>query len=58
MKGPVNFVFAIIWFAIGLSTLGLLKDCTMVMAGHAVQSQRHEVLSLGNWNRKINKPVR
>lgn len=53
MIGPVRFVFSVMWIAIGLATLGILKDCTMVMAGKAAHSQKNEMLSLGAWNRKL-----
>ncbi len=26
MKGPINFVFTILWFGIGLAAMGTLKD--------------------------------
>jgi hypothetical protein len=53
MSGPFKFVFSIIWVAIGLSTLGTLKDCTMQMAGLAARSQQHDVLSLKALNRSV-----
>lgn len=53
MMGPIRFVSAVLWFAVGLSTLGVLKDCTRTMAGMAVYSSRDEVMSLGKWNRKL-----
>ncbi len=52
MSGPVRFVISILWFAIALSTLGTLKDCTRVMAGHAVEAGRNQ-MSFGDWNRKL-----
>jgi hypothetical protein len=48
--GPIRFVYAIIWFAIGLSTVGVLKDCTMLMAARAAKANQGEVLSLKSWN--------
>ncbi|MGE4131421.1 MAG: hypothetical protein AB7F86_07265 [Bdellovibrionales bacterium] len=53
MIGPVRFVFSVMWFAIGLATLGTLKDCTLTMAGMAAKSQQSDVISLGQWNRKL-----
>ncbi len=53
MKGPINFVFTILWIAIGLATLGSLKQCTLVMAGYAVEAQ-DEQLSLVRWNNRLN----
>ncbi|NJM09529.1 MAG: hypothetical protein HC883_01115 [Bdellovibrionaceae bacterium] len=53
MIGPVRFVFSVMWFAIGLATLGTLKDCTMVMAGNAVEAHQHGGISYGWWNRQL-----
>lgn len=53
MRGPINFVFTVLWIAIGLATIGTLKQCTLVMAGYAVESQSQQ-LSLVNWNKKLN----
>ncbi len=52
MKGPINFVFTIIWIAIGLSIVGTLQDCARTMVGRAVEAHDQQ-LSLGNWNRKL-----
>lgn len=52
MSGPIRFVYMIIWIAIGMSTLGTLRDCTRVMAGLANESQQNE-FSLGKWNRLL-----
>lgn len=52
MTGPIRFVYAVIWFAIALSTLGTLMEATKVMGGLAAESQRSE-LSYGKWNRKL-----
>lgn len=52
MKGPIGFVFTVIWFAIGLATVGTLKDCTMVMAGKAAKAQQQGI-SYGKWNRQL-----
>lgn len=53
MNGPVRFVFSVIWLAIVLDTLGTLRSCTKALGDKAAYSQRHEVISLGNWNRKL-----
>ncbi len=52
MRGPIGFVFTVIWFAIGLATVGTLKDCTMVMAGKAAKAQQQSI-SYGKWNREL-----
>ncbi len=52
MMGPIRFVFAVIWFAIGLATVGTLKDCTAIMAGKAVKAQE-QTISIGWWNRQL-----
>lgn len=57
MIGPVRFAFSVMWFAIGLATLGTLKDCMLVMAGMAAKSQQTEMLSLGKWNRQLHRNV-
>ncbi len=53
MIGPVRLVFAVLWFAIGLATLGTLKECTMVMAGMAVEAHQTGGISYGWWNRQL-----
>lgn len=53
MSGPFRLVFTIIWFAIGLATVGTLKDCTMVMAGKAVHAHQSELISYSWWNRQL-----
>jgi len=53
MSGPFRFVFTIIWFGIGLATVGTLKDCTMVMAGKATHAHQSEMISYGWWNRQL-----
>lgn len=58
MIGPVRFVFSVMWIAIGLATIGTLKDCTMVMANKAAKSQQTETISLGRWNRMLNGNAR
>lgn len=55
MRGPINFVYTVIWFAIGLATLGTLKDCTRVMMGYAIEANQNQ-MSLGAWNRELLKP--
>ena len=52
MKGPINFVFTVLWLAIGLAIFGTLKECTLTMIGYAIQSQ-HEQMSLRAWNSKL-----
>lgn len=52
MKGPIQFVFTILWIGIGLATLGTLKDCTGTMMGLAADSNSKQ-MALGNWNRKL-----
>ena len=52
MRGPIGFVFTVIWFAIGLAMVGTLKDCTMAMAGKAAMAQRQSI-SYGRWNRQL-----
>ena len=52
MKGPISFVFTVLWFAIGLATLGTLKECTMLMIGHTIEAQQNQ-LSLVHWNNKL-----
>ncbi len=52
MRGPINFVFTVLWFAIAFATLGTLKECTLVMAGYAVEAQ-HNQFSLKSWNSEL-----
>lgn len=52
MKGPINFVFTILWFGIGLATLGTLKDCTRTMAGMAIEANKNQ-MSLSKWNQQL-----
>jgi hypothetical protein len=52
MSGPIKFVYTIIWFAIGLTMVGQLKTCTMIMAGMAVEAQSSQ-LSLSKWNQQL-----
>ena len=54
MIGPIRFVFTVMWFAIGLATVGTLKDWTAVMAKNAAKSHQTEVISYGWWNRQLN----
>lgn len=52
MRGPINFVFMILWIAIGLSVAGTLRECTSTMAGLAVEAPKSQ-LKLGDLNRKL-----
>lgn len=52
MRGPISFVFTILWFAIGLATIGTIKECSRVMMGHALEAQENQ-MSLGKWNRVL-----
>ena len=52
MGGAIRFVFTIIWFAIGLSVMGQISQCTLMMAGRAAHAQG-ESISLGAWNRQL-----
>lgn len=53
MIGPIRFVFTIIWFAIGLSMVGTLKDCTNAMGKEAVKAHQHGGISYRKWNRQL-----
>lgn len=53
MIGPFRFIFAIIWFAIGLGIIGTLKDCTANMANEAAIANRRGGISYGEWNRTL-----
>ncbi len=53
MSGPVRYVFSIIWFAIGLSTVGTLRECTASIGGAAVTAQQRDTISYGRWNREL-----
>ena len=53
MNGPIKFVFAIMWFAIAVDTIGVLRSCTVAIGKSAIHSNRHEVMSLGQWNRRL-----
>lgn len=50
--GPVRFVISILWFAIALSAIGTIKDCSRIMAGYAVEANQQQ-LSLKKWNQKL-----
>lgn len=52
MKGPIQFVFTILWIGIGMATMGTLKDCTGNMVGAAANSSQKQ-MALGRWNRKL-----
>lgn len=52
MKGPISFVFTILWIGIGLATFGTLKDCTGTMIGLAADSSQKQ-MALGSWNRRL-----
>jgi hypothetical protein len=52
MIGPIRFVFTVISFAIGLSMVGTLKDCTAIMAGKAAKAQQ-QTISYSWWNRQL-----
>jgi hypothetical protein len=52
MSNIVRFVGVLIWFAIGLSMVGTLRQCTAVLAGKASKS-RQEDFSFGHWSRKL-----
>ena len=54
MSGPIRFVFTIIWIAIGLSTIGTLKDCTSMMGKEAVKAHQQHGMSLTWWNNQLN----
>ena len=53
MFGPIRFVFTIIWFAIGLSIVGTLKDCTASMGKEAVKVHQHGGISFKKWNDRL-----
>lgn len=53
MIGPIRFVFAVIWFAIGLSIAGTLKDCTATMGKEAAIAHKRGGISYGWWNRQL-----
>lgn len=53
MLGPIRFVFVIIWFAIGLSIVGTLKDATVSMSKEAAIAHKHGGISYGWWNRAL-----
>lgn len=55
MRGPINFVFTVLWFAVGLATLGTLRDCSRVMMGYAIEANQKQ-MSLSAWNRELFKP--
>lgn len=53
MIGPIRFVFVVIWFAIGLSIVGTLKDCTAMMGKEAAIAHKRGGISYGWWNRQL-----
>ena len=53
MRGPIQFVFVVIWFAIGLAMVGTLKDCTGSMAKEAATATKRGGISYGWWNRQL-----
>ena len=53
MSGPIRFVFSIIWFAIGLSMIGTLQECTASMGRQAATAQKQDGISYGQWNREL-----
>ncbi len=53
MKGPINFVFIVIWFAIGLAMIGTLKDCTAKMGKEAAIVHKRGGISYKWWNTKL-----
>ncbi len=53
MMGPIRFVFAVIWFAIGLGVAGTLKDCTATMGKEAAIANKRGGISYGWWNRSL-----
>lgn len=52
MRGPIKFVFAVLWIGIGLSIAGTLRDCIRTMAGMASEAPKSQ-MKLGDWNRKL-----
>jgi len=54
MSGIIRFIFAIIWFAIGLSMAGSLKNCTKIIAAEAISAHQNQGISFGKWNRRLN----
>lgn len=53
MSGPIRFVFSIIWFAIGLSMVGTLQECTASVGHAAASAQKQNPISFGLWNRAL-----
>ena len=53
MSGPIRFVFSIMWFAIGLSLVGTLQECTASMGYVAANAQKQNPISFGVWNRTL-----
>ncbi len=51
--GPIRFVFAIVWFAIGLAVVGSLKEGTLLMAKQAATTHQRGGISFGKWNRQL-----
>ena len=53
MIGPIRFILALIWFAIGLGVVGTLKNCTATMANEAAIANKRGGISYGHWNRRM-----
>lgn len=51
-----KLIIGVLIFGFVLASIGQLQKLTHAMGTFALDAQKHEIVSLGKWNRALNSP--